>query len=380
MPDGFSLAEAYVEFSERGLSETEGDIRGLRNSFDEAFGASGNFRDELDDLDGGFSRATGSVGGLVTKIGALVGGLALGATVREMFSLATAAETSEVKFRVLLQSADAARDMIGQIDDFAARTPFQKLGVTQATQQLIAFNVPAGEVFDHLKAIGDIAALTGNDIGELSEIYGKANVAGTLFAEDINQLVGRGIPVIQEFAKQFNVSESEVKGLASQGKITADNLARAFQSMTSEGGQFADGMAQLSETTEGKLSTLKDNAALILTDMAKPFLPLVNTGIDALGRLTGRFAEFAGPFMESAADRLDRFIADFQAGLGPVPRFVDAVFNRIEATWTGLVRTFNAVDGVWQKFSGGRSILGSVEDAFLVCCRLGRTLSNFPMS
>jgi len=44
-------------------------------------------------------------------------------------------------------------------------------------------------------------------------------VQGRLFGEDINQLTGRGIPVIQELAKQFGVSESEVKKLVEQGKV-----------------------------------------------------------------------------------------------------------------------------------------------------------------
>jgi tape measure domain-containing protein len=41
-------------------------------------------------------------------------------------------------------------------------------------------------------------------------------VQGRLFGEDINQLTGRGIPIIQEFAKQFKVSETQVKKLVAQ--------------------------------------------------------------------------------------------------------------------------------------------------------------------
>jgi tape measure domain-containing protein len=99
----------------------------------------------------------------------------------------------------------------------------------------------------------------GAPIGEIAELFGKAKVQGTLFAEDINQLVGRGIPVIQEFAKQLGVSEGEVKKLASSGKITFSNLNQAFIDLSSEGGAFFNMMQEQSQTTIGKFSTLKDN-------------------------------------------------------------------------------------------------------------------------
>ena len=65
--------------------------------------------------------------------------------------------------------------------------------------------------------VGDIAAGTNQDFNELAVVFGKAKVQGRLFGEDINQLTGRGIPIIGEFAKQFGVAEGEVKKLVSEG-------------------------------------------------------------------------------------------------------------------------------------------------------------------
>src|SRR5690606_32479972 len=103
--------------------------------------------------------------------------------------------------------------------------------------------------------------------------YGKARVQGTLFAEDINQLVGRGIPVIQEFAKQLGVSESEVKKLGSEGKITFSMLEQAFVNLTSEGGKFHDMMQRQSETLSGKWSNLTDTAGEFLRTIGEGLVP-----------------------------------------------------------------------------------------------------------
>lgn len=210
-----------------------------------------------------------------------------------LIKLAADAETLEVKFRVLLKSGQAASLMMQEIGRFAASTPFQKLDIADAAQKLLAFNVPARDVMGVLKNIGDISALTGNRIGELAELYGKANVQGRLFMEDINQLTGRGIPIIQELAKQFGVAESEVRGLVEAGKVSADNVARAFADMTGAGGQFADGMAQLSETTAGKFSTLKDNVIELGAAMGKELLPIANKLLTTAIGLVKNVAQFS---------------------------------------------------------------------------------------
>lgn len=209
----------------------------------------------------------------------LAAGTALGAGLAK---LAADAEILNVKFKVLLGSGDAAAAMMNQINTFAAETPFQKMDIATAAQKLLAFNIPAGEVVEKLRQIGDIAALTGVPIGELSEIYGKANVSGRLFAEDMNQLLGRGINVTAAFAEQFGVAESEVKGLVSAGQVTATHLSKAFQMMTTGSGAFAGGMKQLSKTTAGQFSTLIDNVTMLGTQMGKHLLPVLNKGMEII--------------------------------------------------------------------------------------------------
>ena len=226
-----------------------------------------------------FNKALKSLkfGGGVIAVGAAAAGIG-------MTKLAADAEQLEVKFRVLLKSGDAAKQMMLDIGAFAASTPFQKMDIAEAGQKLLAFNVPANKVMGTLRNIGDISALTGNRIGELAELYGKANVQGRLFGEDINQLTGRGIPIIQELAKQFGVAESEVKGLVEAGDVSARNIEMAFASMTAAGGQFENGMAQLSKTTAGQFSTLKDNITELGASMGQMLLPVANK---VLGTITG---------------------------------------------------------------------------------------------
>lgn len=163
--------------------------------------------------------------------------------------------------------------------------------ISTAARQLLAFGGSADTVVDELRMLGDIAAGTGQPLGELSELYGKAKVQGRLFGEDINQLTGRGIPVIGALAKEFKVSESKVKGLVEQGKIGFPELQRALASMTGDGGKFSGMMAEMSQTTAGKFSTFVDNVKLLGVELGTQVLPYANQfldwGINAVGTVDG---------------------------------------------------------------------------------------------
>jgi tape measure domain-containing protein len=152
----------------------------------------------------------------------------------------------------------------------------------------------------------------GAPIGDIAEIYGKARVAGTLFAEDINQLTGRGIPIIGEFARQLGVSESEVKKLGSQGKITFPMLEQAFKDMTGEGGKFGGMMAAQSGTVAGMLSTLSDSFGSVLLELGRPIndaiRPMLKEGIGMMDSLK----QAAGIAGETIAGAFKAIIAAWQ--------------------------------------------------------------------
>ncbi len=236
------------------VRHTQGSLSGMKSHSDGVFSG----------IAGGFKMLLGPVGVAiagVASVGAVIGGLTFGG------KLVAEAEQAQVAFGVMMGSADQAKTLIGDLNQFAASTPFEMPGITEAARKLLAFGSSGDQVIPELRAIGDISAGIGAPISEIAELYGKARVQGRLMAEDINQLTGRGIPIIGELAKQFGVAESEVKGLVSEGKVGFSNLQQAFVSMTGEGGQFAGLMAAQSQTLGGLISTLRDNVGMLARDL-----------------------------------------------------------------------------------------------------------------
>lgn len=162
--------------------------------------------------------------------------------------------------------------------------------ILQAGKALLAFGENADNLPDVLTRIANVSAATGKDFNELTTIYGKARAAGVLYAEDINQLVDAGIPIIQEFAKQLGVSNDQVKKLASEGKISFEELQLAMFNLTSEGGKFADQTSIQSDSISGSWSRLVAVVQPAITAIGSVVSDVIKGILDGLTAV----AEFIG--------------------------------------------------------------------------------------
>lgn len=260
-------------------------------------------RKELDAIKTGM----GSVGAATKQVEAQVGGLkktlAGAAAAFGGISIAASAidfgkgaikavadyETVQISLETFLGSAEKAKEVFAELEQFSVKTPFTPEQVNQAGKALLAFGEPVDQLTNTLGRIGDVASATGKDFNELATIYGKARVQGTLYAEDINQLTEAGVPIIGEFAKQLGVSESQVKKLGSEGKISFANLEEGFKSLTSEGGRFFGLTDKLSQSTAGRLSTLEGNFEQLKRGIGEGLLPVFEFLVDGANAVIAAF-------------------------------------------------------------------------------------------
>lgn len=208
--------------------------------------------------------------------GLAAAGLAAGALGLASIKMAGDMEQAGVAFSVMLGSAEKAQTVLGDLKTFAAETPFEFPEIQGAARSLLAFGTSAENLQGELKMIGDIASGIQVPIGELAEIYGKAQVQGRLFAEDINQLQGRGIPIVQELGKALSKTPEEIKKMVEQGKIGFPELQTAFQNLTADGAMFGGMMEAQSKTLLGTWSTFTDNAKSALVSFGETLISTFN--------------------------------------------------------------------------------------------------------
>lgn len=283
----------------------------------------------------GLVSAMHQINGAVELVGRGLGALkSAGSQMTGALDLAGDLEQTKVAFRVMIGDATKANALIGEAKQLADESPYGDKEILAGVRALVAYGEGADTVVESLRRVGDVASGVNQPLNEIADIYGKARVQGTLFAEDINQLTGRGIPILQQFAKQLGVGVDQVKQMASEGKVTFAMLEEAFKAMTSEGGQFNGMMAEQSTTYKGLLSTLSagwDNLKVAFStpimESLKPILEegiglidSMKTGAEGVGKAIGDWVNYMSAAFK-AGQGWDALMLDMQIGLLKVVNF-----------------------------------------------------------
>lgn len=207
------------------------------------------------------------------KIGASIAGVFAVSKVKEFVSQVANVrgefQQLEMAFKTMLGSADKADALMEQLIRTAATTPFGMNEVAQGAKQLLAYGVEAEKVNETLIRLGDIAAGLSIPLNDLAYLYGTTMVQGRLYTQDLNQFLGRGIPLTDELAKQFGVAKDKVKELVTEGKVGFPEVEKAIIAMTSEGGKFGGLMEAQSQTITGQISNLEDGFEQMFNEIGK---------------------------------------------------------------------------------------------------------------
>ncbi len=198
------------------------------------------------------------------------------ATVRGQF------QQLEASFKTLTGSEQVATDLMSQLINTAATTPFQVTDISNAARQLLAYGVEADKVNETLIRLGDICAGLSIPIGDLAYLYGTTMTQGRLYTADLNQFLGRGIPLADELAKQFGVAKEEIRKMVEEGKVGFPEVEQAIINMTNEGGKFGGLMEAQSKTITGRISNIEDTIDQMFNQIGQASEGIIGTSLDVI--------------------------------------------------------------------------------------------------
>ncbi len=187
----------------------------------------------------------------------LVGG-AMGRLLQSIVQVRGQFQQLEIAFGTMLGNEKKAKALMDEMVNTAARTPFDLMGVASGAKQLLAYGVAADKVNDTLVRLGNIASGLSIPLNDIVYLYGTTMVQGRLYAQDVRQFTGRGIPLVKELAKAYGVTTDEINAMVSAGKIGFADVEKVLNGMTNEGGQFYNLMAKQSASLTGMISNLED--------------------------------------------------------------------------------------------------------------------------
>jgi len=223
--------------------------------------------------------------------------------------------------RYVTGSAEAGQAMLEKLFKFEGRTPFDVGVMVKAVKTLHGIGYSAQGAVAVMEKIGDVAAGSGADLDQLAFAYGRVAMRGRMTSRELISFMRMGVP-IKEMAKALGMSTQQMALLAQHSQITAQQVQKAFQIMSGEGGIFHNAMQEKLGMISTAVFKFKDAIEQMLARLgdiikvALPIVPALHRVTAIIERLTDRMAEFA-----KAHPTLTKMIiwaALFAAAIGPV--------------------------------------------------------------
>lgn len=235
-----------------------------------------------------FQRVTGDAHMLSA---ALLGGLGFEQLTSSIFNTRSQFQQLEISFNTMLGSADKSKQLMDELIQTAAHTPFDMSSITSGAKQLLAYGTEAKDVNKTLVQLGDIASGLNIPLGELVYLYGTTVSQGRMFTMDLRQFMGRGVPLAEELGKILHQNTTEVQESVSKGKVTSDIFKEAIANMTQAGGRFGGLMEQQSKTLEGQWSNIGDSIQQMFNEIGKKSEGVFSSGLSIISAMVENWQE-----------------------------------------------------------------------------------------
>jgi tape measure domain-containing protein len=188
-------------------------------------------------------------------------------------------ESAKQRLENLTGSAELTADLYKKLVDFAAKTPFEMSGITEATAQLLNFGSSSQDIPKLLDAIGNIAANANKPIQDIAIIFGQVQAAGKLTGERLLQLQEQGVPALKLLGESMGKTELAVKQMVTDGKVGFDKFRDAVVNFSKEGQPAFGAMEKQSKTLNGMFSTLGDSIKVMGAGFGDSLMPLMKDAV-----------------------------------------------------------------------------------------------------
>lgn len=328
------------------FQQLNSDVKAMRKSLDSI--DSKNVRrvgDDLETVSKQSQKATSGIKGFADKCNKMTGALSAIAAVQlgsvftgmaggilnmGIASVQAAAQMRqyEIAFQTMLKSAEAGTQMLRDLQQFAAETPFDVPGVVSAGQQLMAFGFKAEEIIPMLTNLGDAASGLGlgtEGVSRLAYALGQMQTSGKLNAQDMMQLTSAGISAWDMLAQAAGKTVAEMKDLCSKGAIDSKAAVQTIVAGMNE--QFGGMMAKTSDEVAGLLANIEETAG--------------NTSA-AVGKYLTEAFNIKG-ILKDVSDRLGEFQQKMQTATEQGKSMGDVIKECVPAPVIAAIGAFAAV-------------------------------------
>jgi len=255
----------------------------------------------------------------------------VGGVLRSVFDEGMARETASINFGTLFNDREKGKAYADTLRNTDAAALYGASTVNDAAKGMLSFGIDSETTLETIERLGDIAMGDAQKLGSLSLAFAQISSAGKLGGQDLMQLINAGFNPLEEISKKTGKSIGELKDEMSKGAISAQDVADAIKSATSEGGKFNGALKDVMDNTlEGKMARMQGMMDDLKAKIFALVLPL---------------AEKLMPIVEKLLPLVEKFIPVLEGVFAILEPIAEWISENVDTLFT-LATAIGAVAGV----------------------------------
>lgn len=306
--------------------------------------AIGDARQKLDKLNFGFHGLGSKLAGLGLSIGAVDIG-------RRIINAGGTEEDTLARLRFALKDEGKARAMLGDLKQMGRTMP---IAISDIYKQA-GFLAPVFKenTQKYLKMFADVVAGSGGDFGNIAFNFAQIKQLGRSQSIDLKQFAYQNIPIFEELSKLIGKSTKEILKMSTEGKISFDIVAKAFENMTKEGGIYFGAVEARAKTFRGQWQIIANKLEEIWVKFFEKARPYLQQFSDWVEKQIENFDEL-WPKIKLAGELIATYfsvkvLANFISSLNTIRKTLVAISS---IKLTGVLTQFGTIGGILKGIGG----------------------------
>ena len=233
-----NLKKTILDLTEAGLKPETQEIQNLVEQYRELESQADRVETSEQGIFGVIGKLKNEIGSLAAVAAAVKIDKAVAGLANSTLEVNNSFQKIKDDFGIMLNDVEAGIGLFNELQEFNFWTPFDIERTSQAAKVLVPAKVPLKDLTDYLTRFGDIAQGDAQKFQSYINAFSKASAKGKADMEVLNVFTDQGVQILDALGQQMGTTSAEIVNMASEGKISFQDLDNALKAMASEGGLY----------------------------------------------------------------------------------------------------------------------------------------------
>ena len=283
-----NLKKTILDLTDSGLKPESKEVQNLVQKYKELEEQTNKAEASEQGLFGVIEKLKNEIGSLAAVAAAVKVDKAVADLAKSSLDVNNSFQKIKDDFGIMLGDVEAGIGLFNELQEFNFWTPFDIEQTSQAAKVLVSAKVPLKDLTDYLTRFGDIAQGDAQKFQSYINAFSKASAKGKADMEVLNVYTDQGVQILDALGQQLGKTSAEIVKMASEGKISFQDLDNALNALASEGGLYYGTLEKAAMRLDAVQAGLQESVKSLKASFGQMLAPAVSTVLSVFTNLVDK--------------------------------------------------------------------------------------------